>query len=76
MTDIKEKLRRITYILFPKFWKNRYKKYSLENTVINNVYVEWWGHRVNRGDWLSIPVVEYMLQRKGIKPLLTTGGGH
>ena len=75
MKSDKEKIRRITYIMFPKFWKKRYKKNSLEKTVINDVYIEWWGRRVNLGDWLSVPVTEYMLQRKGITPTLTTGGG-
>ncbi len=69
-----EKIRHISYILMPKVWKKRYEKVSLESTVMNGIYIEWWGWRKNLGDWLSLPVTEYMLQKRGISPAITRGG--
>lgn len=65
----------ISYYIIPKFWKNRFNRISLEGTMIGDIYIEWWGFKKNLGDWLTLPVTQYMLSRKGLSNEIVKGGG-
>lgn len=60
---LSNKVKYVAQILFPKLWSKRYSNSSIEGTTVGNVYIEWWGYKTNLGDWLTNPVVEYMLNR-------------
>ncbi len=59
-----QKCKYSSQVLFPKFWKRRYSKRSMENTNMNGVYIEWWDYRTNLGDYLAVVVAEHMLRQK------------
>ena len=67
-------IKEISYYIIPKFWKNRFNRISLEGTMIGDIYIEWWGFKKNLGDWLTLPVTQYMLSRKGLSNEIVRGG--
>lgn len=72
---LKNKVTNIVAILFPKLWKKHYASKSMENTVISGVFVEWWGYRINLGDYLTNVVVQYMLQERNVLINKSNSGG-
>lgn len=75
VTGLKNKVTTILKLLFPKLWKKHYASKSMENTIMGGVFVEWWGYKINLGDYLTNVIVEYMLQAKNISLNKTRMGG-